>query len=132
MKSSEVFRGGDVLNFAEMIQAIRIHAGLSRKEFANKIGASQAAVTYWESGQRQPRLDQLEKIAEAFDINMWDMCAFYESDKSKKVISKQQRTQHRNKEEQDFIERYELLNELGRRQAANLLDMLTKVPEYCK
>lgn len=120
------------MNFAEMIQSIRVHAGLSRKEFANKIGASQAAVTYWESGQRQPRLDQLEKIAEAFDINMWDMCAFYESDKSKQVISKQQRTQHRNREEQEFIERYELLNELGRKQAANLLDMLTKVPEYCK
>ncbi len=120
------------MNFAEMIQSIRTRAGLSRKEFANKIGASQAAVTYWESGQRQPRLDQLEKIAEAFDINMWDMCAFYESDKSKQVISKPQRTQHRNREEQEFIERYELLNELGRKQAANLLDMLTKVPEYCK
>lgn len=44
---------------------------LSQKDFANKIGASQSAVNYWENNERQPRTEQSKKIAVAFNIPLY-------------------------------------------------------------
>lgn len=54
-------------NLAEFVRSTRVEHGLSQKEFAEKIGASQTAVSYWESGKRQIGIDQIWKIAEAFN-----------------------------------------------------------------
>ena len=56
------------MTIAEKLYKLRNDTGLSQKEFADKIGASQSAVNYWENGNRQPRIAQIKKIAKAFDI----------------------------------------------------------------
>ncbi|MBR9954460.1 helix-turn-helix transcriptional regulator [Eubacteriaceae bacterium Marseille-Q4139] len=59
------------MTIAEKLYKLRNDTGLSQKEFADKIGASQSAVNYWENGNRQPRIAQIKKIAKAFDIALY-------------------------------------------------------------
>lgn len=59
------------MTIAEKLYKLRNDTGLSQKEFADKIGASQSAVNYWENGNRQPRITQIKKIAKAFDIALY-------------------------------------------------------------
>ena len=113
------------MNLSELIKKIRVNAGLSRKEFAQKVGASQAAVTYWETGKRQPRLDQLEKIANAFSIDVWDMYFFYELGRPAPQFELSE-------DAQALVEAFEHLNEEGQCKAIDFLDLLAKVPEYKK
>lgn len=58
------------MTIAEKIYKIRTGLNLSQKEFAEKIGASQSAINYWENGKRQPRLEQLQKIADTLNIDI--------------------------------------------------------------
>lgn len=60
-------------DFANVIRSIRVANNLSQKEFAEAINASQTAVSYWESGRRQPRTDQLKRIAAVFNIDPWEL-----------------------------------------------------------
>ncbi len=47
------------------IQAARVGAGLTRAELAEHALSTEAAVRLWETGQREPRLKYLKRIAEA-------------------------------------------------------------------
>lgn len=49
------------------VQEAREAAGLSRAELAERALATEAAVRLWETGQREPRLKYLKRIAEATD-----------------------------------------------------------------
>lgn len=43
--------------------------GISQTEFCNKTGITKSALSNYLNGDRQPRQDQLDKIAKAYDIN---------------------------------------------------------------
>lgn len=58
------------MTIAEKIYLLRSKHGLSQKEFAERVDASQSAVNYWENGKRAPKLVQLQKIASAFSITL--------------------------------------------------------------
>lgn len=48
-------------------RALREAAGLSQQEMAEAVGASRAAVGYWENGQRCPRGALLDRYVEALN-----------------------------------------------------------------
>ena len=50
------------------ITAYREAAGLSPKQFAAKIGVSRPTVSRWESGNRKPDREQVEKITKETGI----------------------------------------------------------------
>lgn len=56
------------MNVAGRLYELRQKTGLSQKEFAEKAGVSQAAINMWENGKRQPRIEQLQKIALSFSV----------------------------------------------------------------
>lgn len=56
----------DTEDLAAQIIKIRQTNGLTAEEFANCIGVSRQAVWYWETGQRNPRAEQIRKIREEF------------------------------------------------------------------
>lgn len=101
-------------NLAEFVRSTRVEHGLSQKEFAEKIGASQTAVSYWESGKRQIGIDQIWKIAEAFNLNlrMLDLTAGLEED------------------EQHLLTIYNQLNEGGKAKAIDMLRALLYAQKY--
>ena len=56
------------MTIGEKIYKIRTSNELSQKDFAKLINASQTSVNFWESGKRQPKIEQLKKISEVFSI----------------------------------------------------------------
>lgn len=58
------------MNFSEKLYELRKSHKLSQKELAKRIGVSQAAINYWEKGQRTPSIDAAYKIADYFEIEI--------------------------------------------------------------
>lgn len=56
------------MKFSETLRKIRLERGLSQKRLAEMAGLSQAAIYQWEKGTREPKLQQLEKLASALNI----------------------------------------------------------------
>ena len=56
------------MNFAKNILKARKNLGISQAELAKRLGKVQGAVAMWEKGIREPKLSELEKIAEALMI----------------------------------------------------------------
>lgn len=56
------------MTIGEKLYKIRTDLDLTQKQFAKKVGVSQAAITNWENGRRQPRTEQLKKIARELQI----------------------------------------------------------------
>lgn len=45
------------------IRELRLAAGLTQKQLADKMGISKPAVSLWESGAQRPSVDKLPKLA---------------------------------------------------------------------
>lgn len=101
-------------NLGSLIRSIRSANNLSQKDFAEKIDASQTAVSYWESGKRQPRVDQIEKIARIFGIELYalPMASQLEED------------------EQYMLVLFRQLNDSGRNKVQDYARILAQVPEF--
>ena len=55
----------DERNFGLVLRRMRLHAGLSQRELAERIGSTQSAIARMEKGEAEPKLYTLEKLAEA-------------------------------------------------------------------
>jgi len=55
----------DVPSLGERVRMLRIAAGLTQCELANRTGSTQPAVAHLEAGRRTPTLPTLEKLARA-------------------------------------------------------------------
>ena len=65
--------------FCNILKQLREEKGITQKEIAKILGISQAAYSLYEKGQREPKYEMLEKIADIFDIRPsflmgWDDC----------------------------------------------------------
>ena len=57
-------------NFATTFNKLRKSKGLTQKELAKALDVTQTAITYWETGKREPSIEMLEKIANYFDVSL--------------------------------------------------------------
>ena len=57
------------------IKEIRNVAAMTQTELAKRSGLARSTIVNYETGKRIPRVDDLEKIAEALEINI---CAFFD------------------------------------------------------
>ena len=71
------------------IKEARKKAKLSQKELGIKLGVSQAMIGQYESGKRKPKLETLDKIANALNVDVWDFYDGYELDESLPYGSRQ-------------------------------------------
>ncbi len=68
-------------NFATTFNKLRKSKGLTQKELAKALDVTQTAITYWETGKREPSIEMLEKIANYFDVSL-DYLFTAQTDKS--------------------------------------------------
>ncbi|MCE5222058.1 MAG: helix-turn-helix domain-containing protein [Clostridium sp.] len=61
------------MSIGDNIKKIRKNNKLTQKEFANKIEVSEVSIRKYESGQRNPSLEVLTKIAQRFDVNLSEL-----------------------------------------------------------
>lgn len=57
----------------ERIKEARQERGLSQEELAQIINSTKSAISRYESGKRQPRIEQLQRIADALNISAYDL-----------------------------------------------------------
>ncbi len=56
--------------FGQKLKLMRLEYGLSQRELGAKLGYCNQTVSFWETGQREPDLDALVKIAAFFDVSV--------------------------------------------------------------
>lgn len=52
------------------LEAVRVNAKMTQKEWAKELGVSNATVVNWEKGNTEPSLTQLRKMSELSGIPM--------------------------------------------------------------
>lgn len=58
------------MKFNEILYKTRLEKGLSAKNVADKIGISPRGYRFYESGDRQPNVTKLIKIADVLDVSL--------------------------------------------------------------
>lgn len=61
------------MTIGEQIRTVRKHLKLTQKELGQLSGTSETTIRQYESGKRQPRIEQLQKIAYAFGGSISDI-----------------------------------------------------------
>lgn len=56
--------------FGKKLKVLRLENGFSQRELAAKLGYCNQTISFWETGQREPDLDALVKIAALFDVSV--------------------------------------------------------------
>lgn len=59
------------MTIGKKIAKLRTEKNLTQKQLADMCGFSQSALNLWENGKRQPKREQLEKIAKFFDFPLY-------------------------------------------------------------
>lgn len=126
------------MTIGEKIYKIRTELGMTQKEFADKIGASQSAVNFWENGKRQPRLKQVREMATALGMYAYqfidDWGEFDSSEFFEEACDNESHYENVNPRaemnKQRLLEKYSMLNYIGQEKAIEQVEMLTKIPEY--
>lgn len=63
------------------IRILREQKGLTQEALAEKLGRTQQAVALWESGEREPRVGMLTRLAEVLGCTTDDLLQDDEKDK---------------------------------------------------
>lgn len=61
---------GDSMTVGENVKKARKSKGLTQQELGERMGVTQATVNQYESGKRNPKLDTLNRIANALGVNV--------------------------------------------------------------
>ena len=56
--------------FGEKLKELRVEKSLSQRKLGEILGVCNQAVSFWETGSREPDLDAIIKIADFFDVSI--------------------------------------------------------------
>jgi transcriptional regulator with XRE-family HTH domain len=73
------------MTFGEKLRGLRIAKGLSQSDLAKKIGVTQGAVGFWESGERVPAFDAVHALCKALGVRctIFDECDFAKAEEKR-------------------------------------------------
>ena len=108
------------MKLQDKIRNIRLEHNMSQVALAKLIGAFPTSVSYWESGLRSPKIEQLMKIADAFLINWTDLLDD-DAPMLTMVIAKR---------EESLLDAYKSLNEEGKQMLLTFAQSLVYNPLY--
>ena len=55
--------------FGKRLRGLRLERGLSQRALGDVFGVCNQTISFWESGSREPNLDDLLKIANFFEVS---------------------------------------------------------------
>ena len=58
------------MDFSQILKELRLERGWSQQEVADRIGINKMTVSQYESGQRRPSFNRIEKIADIFQVDL--------------------------------------------------------------
>lgn len=127
----------------ELIKQARKTAGLTQTELGEKIGTSGVTIMRYEKGQRQPRIEQIQKIADALGITMRQLMELDDDQEyihkemrwtmTKEDIERQTEAALQSMADNPYQLIFAALNELntaGQQKAVERVEELTEIPKY--
>lgn len=68
------------MDYGKRIKELRMQHGFSQQALADKAGTAKGTIQQYEAGKRQPRLEQLGKIADALEVPLSEILGIAEQD----------------------------------------------------
>lgn len=123
----------------ERIREIRKNSNLTQKDLAKLSGIAEITIRKYENNERNPKKEQIEKIAKALKVTPFEIMGYDYWDKSKdmkKVLNEVKLLSNIKKEYGDnfviLIETYGLLNKVGKQKALEYISDLSEQKKYQK
>lgn len=139
----------------ERIKEARKRAGLTQKQLADKLGISYVGISQWENNQRNPKLETLQRIADALGVDVetiggvsWNEISFSHNvyDFLREKLGYEEGAKEINIPDELFIKlsrassvyeqrmliAFNRLNLQGQQAAATHLEELAEIPRYQK
>lgn len=120
------------MNIGERIKAARTKAGLTQAQLAERTGVAMITISQYERGIRQPRMEQLRKIAFALGLYISDLVDGTEEGWRSFPPDELRRDFSRSNAHTRMNAAFDKLNENGQNIAAERVEELTKIPDYQK
>ena len=120
----------------DMIRKYRTEKGLTQKKLGELCGIADSNIRKYESGNQNPKIETLQKIADALDIPVNRLLAgkIISRDELKEKLSEYGLTHlvPDTEEERTVLENCNKLNETGKKEAAKRVEELTHLEKYTK
>ena len=120
----------------DMIRKCRTEKGLTQKKLGELCGIADSNIRKYESGNQNPKIETLQKIADALDIPVKRLLAgkIISRDELKEKLSEYGLTHlvPDTEEERTVLENCKKLNETGKKEAAKRVEELTHLEKYTK
>lgn len=140
------------MTVGEKIRKYRKEAGMTQAELGKKAGLSEAMIRQYELGKRNPKFENLNKIAKALNITIDELgmviikhsenMHYFDLNRLSDAISAAYADEYHHYEiecnyeidgqEKQLLESYNKLNELGQKEAIKRIEELTEIPKYQK
>lgn len=125
--------GGDTVTVGEKIQQLRQQQSLTQGQLAALSGTALITIHQYESGKRQPRLEQLRRIAEVFGVSVSELVepeywsALTEDDKRDAFADDSSLAM-----KERLTAAFEKLNGVGQREAVKRVEEMAEVRWYLR
>ena len=120
----------------DMIRKYRTEKGLTQKKLGELCGIADSNIRKYESGNQNPKIETLQKIADALDIPVNRLLAgkIISRDELKEKLSEYGLTHlvPDTEEERIVLENCKRLNETGKKEPAKRVEELTHLEKYTK
>ena len=120
----------------DMIRKCRTEKGLTQKKLGELCGIADSNIRKYESGNQNPKIETLQKIADALDIPVNRLLAgkIISRDELKEKLSEYGLTHlvPDTEEERTVLENCKKLNETGKKEAAKRVEEPTHLEKYTK
>lgn len=120
----------------DMIRKYRTEKRLTQKKLGELCGIADSAIRRYELGMQNPKVETLQKIADALDIPVNRLLAgkIINGDELKEKLSEYGLTHlvPDTEEERIVLENCKRLNETGKKEAAKRVEELTHLEKYTK
>lgn len=128
----------------ENIKRIRKEKGLTQKQLGAlcKPSMADSAIRRYEAGKANPKLATVRKIAEALDCKLYELVDDWTkvspeewaedmASTANKALKSEEETEHLEKQK-IILQKFQKLNKKGEDKAIEQVELLTKIPEYCR
>lgn len=122
------------MDIGNNIKRIRMKKNITQKELGARLGGiTQQQIGQWENGNKNPKLETMQKIATALEVSLSDIIGIEEFNK---IIETKSRIKHQIDNgiittlPSSLLDNYSKLNDTGKREADKRVQELTEIPRY--
>lgn len=135
------------MTIGEQIKTFRKKLGFTQKQLAERCEVAEITIRQYESNKRQPRIEQLQKIASVLEVPIWTLLGISKQDALLAYGNDYyNQTGYETSELSRFIKKdilyethfsklkkaYNSLNSSGQKEAVKRVEELTEIPRYTK